>query len=105
MVAEILAQARNRIFHKGSGSAFFVRARSPRGSTGSPEASEQTVKCGDASDSGRRNFALELFVCGERVDWLPAQKTERFQLEKLNNPVTRKINLICLVMGVGSLRL
>ena len=55
-------QARNRIFHKGSGSAFFVRARSPRGSTGSPEASEQTVKCGDASDSGRRNFALELFV-------------------------------------------
>lgn len=99
-------QARNRIFPKGSGSAFFVRARSPRGSTGSPEASEQTVqKCGDASDSGVRNFALELFVCGELVDWLPAQKTERFQLEKLNNPVSRKINLICLAMGVGSLRL
>ena len=50
-------------------------------------------KCGDATDSGVRDFALELVVYGELVDWLPAQKTERFQLEKPNNPVTKKISL------------
>ncbi|KAJ8790250.1 hypothetical protein J1605_021327 [Eschrichtius robustus] len=87
-------QARNRIFPKGSGSAFFVGAWSPGSSSGSPEACEQMVqKCGDATDSGGRDFALELVVYGELVDWLPAQKTERFQLEKPNNPVTKKISL------------
>lgn len=54
---------------------------------------------GDASDSGLRDFDLQLFVYGELVSWLPAQKTERFQLDKPNNSLPKKIGVFVLVAG------